>query len=66
MLVVVCWSMAEKEEFVRLAKDWRSALVLVPTFALTLLKDLTFGIVAGCVLAAMLAKLSSPQEVEDA
>lgn len=34
VLVVVCWSMAEKEEFVRLAR--RSALVLVPTFALTL------------------------------
>ncbi len=66
VLVVVCWSMAEKEEFVRLAKDWRSALVLVPTFALTLLEDLTFGIVAGCVLAVLLAWLGSPQEEEDA
>lgn len=65
VLVVVCWSMAEKEEFVRLAKDWRSALVLIPTFALTLLKDLTFGIVAGCLLTALLAKLGSPQEPED-
>ena len=57
VLVVVCWSMAEKEEFVRLLKNWRGALVLVPTFALTLLKDLTFGIVAGCVLAGLLALL---------
>jgi sulfate permease, SulP family len=66
VLVVVCWYMAEKEEFVKLAKNWRSALVLVPTFALTLLKDLTFGIIAGCVLAALLAKLGNPQEAEDA
>lgn len=27
ILDVVCWSMAETEEFVRLAKDWRSAAV---------------------------------------
>ena len=26
VLVVVCWNMAEKEEFVRLLRDWRSAL----------------------------------------
>jgi SulP family sulfate permease len=65
VLVVVCWSMAEKEEFIRLGKDWRSAAVLVPTFALTLLKDLTFGIVAGCAIAAVLAWLGSPQEEED-
>ncbi len=32
VLVVVCWYMAEKEEFVRLVKDWRSAVVLIPTF----------------------------------
>lgn len=36
--------MPEKEEFARLAKDWRSALVLLPTFGLMLLRDLTFGI----------------------
>ncbi|QOZ55420.1 SulP family inorganic anion transporter [Bradyrhizobium sp. CCBAU 53338] len=66
VLVVVCWSMAEKEEFVRLVKNWRSAAVLVPTFALTLLKDLTSGIVVGCALAALLAWPGSPQEEEDA
>jgi sulfate permease, SulP family len=66
VLVVVCWYMAEKEEFVRLVKDWRSAVVLVPTFALTLFKDLTFGIVAGCLLAALFAKLGNPQKAEDA
>ncbi|MCA6106786.1 SulP family inorganic anion transporter [Bradyrhizobium sp. CNPSo 4026] len=66
VLVVVCWYMAEKEEFVRLVKDWRSGVVLVPTFALTIFKDLTFGIVAGCVLAVLFAKLGNPQKAEDA
>jgi sulfate permease, SulP family len=65
VLVVVCWYMAEKEEFVRLVKDWRSAVVLVPTFALTIFKDLTFGIVAGCVLAVIFARLGNPQKAED-
>lgn len=55
VLVVVCWNMAEKEEFVRLLHDWRAACVLLATFGLTLLEDLTFGIIAGCVLAAAFA-----------
>jgi sulfate permease, SulP family len=53
MLVVVCWNMAEKEEFLRLLLDRRSASVLIVTFGLTLIEDLTFGIVAGCLLAAL-------------
>ena len=53
MLVVVCWNMAEKEEFLRLLHDRRSASVLIVTFGLTLIEDLTFGIVAGCLLAAL-------------
>jgi SulP family sulfate permease len=53
VLVVVCWNMAEKEEFVRLLHDWRSASVLMATFGLTVVEDLTFGIIAGCVLAAL-------------
>jgi sulfate permease, SulP family len=57
ILVVVSWNMAEKVEFVRLLGEWKSALVLLSTFTLTLAKDLTFGIVAGCVLAAGLALL---------
>jgi sulfate permease, SulP family len=57
--------MVEKDEFIRLSKDWRSAVVLLPTFGLTLLKYLTFGIVAGCVVATLLVKLGSPQEAED-
>jgi SulP family sulfate permease len=55
VLVVVCWNMAEKPEFVRLLKNWRWALVLLTTFGLTLLKDLTYGIVAGCLVATLLA-----------
>jgi SulP family sulfate permease len=64
VLVVVCWNMAEKGEFVRLTGDWRTAVVLFATFGLTLIKDLTFGIVAGCIIAAVLAalKLRVPEE----
>jgi Sulfate permease family len=40
VLVVVCWNMAE-EEFLRLLHDWRSASVLIATFGLTLIEDLT-------------------------
>jgi SulP family sulfate permease len=57
VLVVVSWSMAEKKEFVRLLPHWRAAAVLLATFGLTLVKDLTWGIVAGCVLAALFAGL---------
>ena len=55
VLVVVCWNMAEKLEFVRLLRHWRLATVLLTTFGLTLIKDLTFGIVAGCLVAALFA-----------
>jgi SulP family sulfate permease len=44
--------MAERAEFVRLLRNWRTAAVLIATFGLTLLKDFTAGIIAGCVLAA--------------
>ncbi|HWB54374.1 MAG TPA: SulP family inorganic anion transporter [Tepidisphaeraceae bacterium] len=64
ILIVVCWNMAEKEEFVRLLRDWRPALVLIVTFGLTIFRDLTFGIVSGCVVAAIfaLAKHAVPDE----
>lgn len=55
VLVVVSWSMAEKAEFIRLLRDWRTAAILLATFGLTLIKDLTTGIVAGCMLAAIFA-----------
>lgn len=60
VLVVVCWNMAEKKEFGRLLLDWKSASVLLATFVLTLVENLTFGIVAGCVLAALFALLKRP------
>jgi SulP family sulfate permease len=55
VLVVVCWNMADKAEFRDLLRHWPSAIVLLATFGLTLLRDLTTGIVAGCVLAAIFA-----------
>jgi SulP family sulfate permease len=55
LLVAVCWNMAEKAEFARLLRDPASATVLLATFGITLLRDLTEGIIAGCVLAAVLA-----------
>ncbi|HWC63830.1 MAG TPA: SulP family inorganic anion transporter [Rhizomicrobium sp.] len=66
VLLVVCWNMAEKAEFVRLLRTWRDAAVLLATFILTLVEDLTTGIVAGCVLAALFALLGRavPEEGE--
>jgi SulP family sulfate permease len=54
VLVVVCWNMAEKREIATLLRRPGPAAVLLTTFGLTIAKDLTFGIVAGCVLAAAL------------
>lgn len=55
VLVVVSWNMAEKREFAALLRDWRTAAVLIATFGLTVIEDLTAGIVAGCLLAAVFA-----------
>ena len=60
VLLVVCWNMAEKKEFARLMTNGSTALVLLPTFVLTLIRDLTVGIVAGCVLAALFALIRRP------
>ena len=57
VLSVVCWNMAEKAEFGRLLRDWRTALILLATFGMTLIEDLITGIIAGCVVAAVLALL---------
>ena len=66
VLVVVCWNMAEKREFVALFANWRTGLVLITTFGLTLVKDLTFGIVAGCLVAALFALIHRAIPSEDA
>jgi SulP family sulfate permease len=55
LLVVVCWNMAEKKEFMDLLRRWRTALVLIATLGLTLVENLTVGVVAGCLLAAAFA-----------
>lgn len=55
VLVVVCWNMAEKAAFVELLKNWREAAVLLVTFGLTLIEDLTVGIISGCILAMLFA-----------
>ena len=57
LLLVVCWNMAEKDEFIRLLRNWRTAAVLLATFGITVVVDLTTGILAGCILAALLALL---------
>lgn len=53
VLVVVSWNMAEKAEFLVLIRHWRSGAALLATFILTLARDLSTGIVAGCILAAI-------------
>jgi sulfate permease, SulP family len=55
LLVVVSWNMAEKKDFVVLLRRARTAAVLIATFGLTLVEDLTVGILAGCLLAAAFA-----------
>jgi len=60
LLLVVCWNMAEKAEFARLIRSPRDAAVLLTTFGLTMAKDLTVGIVAGCIVAGCLALLKRP------
>jgi SulP family sulfate permease len=53
VLIVVCWNMAERAEFARLLTTWRTAAVLLTTFVLTVVMDLTAGIVAGCLTAVI-------------
>ncbi|MCW3005121.1 MAG: xanthine/uracil permease family protein [Conexibacter sp.] len=52
VLVLVAWNMTEMPVFARLLRDWRTAAVLLATFGLTVARDLTTGILAGCLLAA--------------
>jgi SulP family sulfate permease len=47
--------MVEKKEFVTLLRGWPSMAVLLSTFGLTIFRDLTTGIIAGCALAALLS-----------
>jgi SulP family sulfate permease len=60
LLAVVCWSMVEKDDCIRLLRSWPTALVLIATFGLTVFRDLTAGIIGGCLLAAVLAVFRRP------
>jgi SulP family sulfate permease len=66
VLVVVSWNMAERAEFARLLRQPPAALVVLTTFGLTLVRDLTTGILAGCLVAVILALLHRPVAAEDA
>jgi SulP family sulfate permease len=66
LLLVTCWNMAEKKEFRRLSRRWNSAAVLLTTFILTLTSDLITGIVAGCIVAVLLALFRSGVDEEGA
>lgn len=65
VLLVVSWNMAEKDEFRRLLLNWRSATVLLATFGLTLVYDLTTGIVVGCTLAFVFHVLGRKSSLPD-
>src|SRR5688572_27404606 len=55
VLVVVAWNMSERDHFTHLFKAPRSDIaVLLTTFGLTVLTDLTIAVGIGMVLAAML------------
>ncbi len=55
VLIVVAWNMSEKDHFLSLFRAPRSdILVLLTTFGLTVLADLTVAVMVGMVLAAML------------
>jgi sulfate permease, SulP family len=57
VLAVVCWNMAEKREFWHfLTGEWRTAVVLVATFGLTVFVDLIAGIAVGTVLGVVLSR----------
>ena len=65
VLVAVCWNMAERAEFLRLLRNWGTASVLLSTFALTVVRDLSSGVVVGCALAALLAAVRCGIPSED-
>ena len=55
ILVVVCYQMSEWEQFLRLMRSPRSdVMVLLSTFVLTVVVDLTVAVQVGVVMAALL------------
>lgn len=72
VLIVVAWNMSELEKFVRLLKAPKSDVtVMLLTFLLTLVMDLTVAVQVGVVLAALLfmkrmtdvTRLAAPERV---
>lgn len=61
VLLTVCWTMAEKAEFARLMRNWRTGAVTLITFGVTLSHDLVSGIGAGCALAVVISLLHRPR-----
>lgn len=67
VLAVVCWNMAEKQEFATLLRASRGdAMVLLATFLLVVFRDLTQGILIGFGLGALLFlhRMAQTTEVE--
>lgn len=62
VLVLVCANMAELSEVRRVLGIWREAVPFGVTYLGTLVFDLTTGVVAGCVIALMLAFLPAKHE----
>jgi SulP family sulfate permease len=67
VLLMVAWNMSEKERFVYLMRSsWGDRLVLLTTFVLTVMFDLTVAIEVGVVMAAFvfMNRMSRVVEVE--
>jgi SulP family sulfate permease len=65
VLAVVAWNMAEREEFVRLVRaSWGDAAVLLATFLLTILADLTIAIAVGVTMGSFLFLHRMAESVE--
>jgi SulP family sulfate permease len=65
VLLVVAWNMSEAEHFrSTMSAPWGDRLVLLLTFALTVLFDLTVAIQAGVVLAAFVFMYRMAESVE--
>lgn len=65
VLAVVCWNMAEKQEFATLLRASRGdAVVVLTTFLLVIFRDLTTGILIGFALGALLFLHRMAQSVE--
>jgi SulP family sulfate permease len=60
VLAVVCWNMIEKPAIAHgLTGSWRTAVVLLVTFSLTIFFDLIAGIAAGVIVSILVKDRSS-------